>query len=298
MTDDRDRVEKTIELRAPRDRVWRAISNAQEFGTWFGVGEPLKLQGDFVPGARIMAQWAGRPSPEWFFTIDVVDPERLLAFRWVPYEIPKGDDPAKHPTTRIEMRLDDTPTGTRLTIVESGFAKLPADKQYKREQNGLGWAIQAESIAQHVLGGVTVKVEDRIARSVGDVFDAVLDPVKLSQFFTSRASGRIELGAKLDWEFADVGAKLAIEVGQLDANSKIGFAWSATGIPTKVTLIFERDGDGTKLIASEGPFSLTEEGVARAMQQTQGWTSFCCCLKAYLLHGINLRLGKPADHVA
>src|SRR5688500_2243411 len=117
-----DYVEKTIELRAPRGRVWRAISNAQDFGTWFGLGEPLTLQGDFVSGARIMAKWAGREALEWFFTIEVVEPERLLAFRWLPYEIPEGDDPAKHPTTRIAMRLDETAGGTRRTIVESGFA--------------------------------------------------------------------------------------------------------------------------------------------------------------------------------
>jgi uncharacterized protein YndB with AHSA1/START domain len=295
MTNDNDRVEKTIELRAPRSRVWRAISNAQEFGTWFGVGEPLKLEGDFVPGGRILAQWAGRATPEWFFTIETVEPERLLAFRWLPYEIAKGDDPAKHPTTLIEMRLDDTAIGTRLTIVESGFAKLPADKQYKREQNGLGWAIQAESIAQHVLGGVTVKVEDRIARPVADVFDAIVDPAKMSQYFISGSSGRIELGAKLEWEWSDVGAKLAIEVGQLDVNSKIGFAWSATGVPTKVTLLVEPAGSGTKVTATEGPFALTDQGVARAMQQTEGWTHFLCCLKAYLMYGINLRAGKAAD---
>src|ERR671920_360405 len=95
-------------------------------------------------------------------------------------------------------------TGTRLTLVESGFSKLPADKQYKREQNGLGWAIQAESIAQHVLGGVTVRVTDRIARPVADVFDAIVDPAQMSQYFISRASGPIALGAKLEWEFADV----------------------------------------------------------------------------------------------
>ena len=295
MANDIDRVEKTIELRAPRSRVWRAISNAQEFGTWFGVGEPLKLEGEFVPGSRILAQWAGRATPEWFFTIEVVEPERLLAFRWLPYEIAKGDDPAKHPTTLIEMRLDDTAIGTRLTIVESGFAKLPADKQYKREQNGLGWAIQAESIAQHVLGGVTVKVEHHIARPVAAVFDAIVDPAKMSQYFISRGSGRMELGAKLEWEWSDVGAKLAIEVGQLDVNRKIGFAWSATGMPTKVTLTVESDGTGTKLVAIEGPFALTDPGVARAMQQTQGWTDFGCCLKAYLVHGINLRAGKAAD---
>jgi uncharacterized protein YndB with AHSA1/START domain len=255
-----DSVEKTIELRAPRARVWRAISNAQDFGTWFGLGEPLELEGDFVPGARIMARWAGRKDLELFFMIDTVEPERALTFRWVPYEIAEGDDPARHPMTRIEMRLADTAVGTRLTI--------------------------------------TVNVETRIARPAAAVFDAIVDPQQLARFFVSRSSGRIAPEARLVWEWTDVGAKLDVEIAQYEQDTKIGLAWSATGVPTKVTLLLERDGSGTKLVATEGPFALTADGVARAMQQTQGWTDFGCCLKAYLEHGIDLRHGKPADHVA
>ena len=297
---DPDRVEKVIELRASRARVWRAIASAKEFASWFGLGEPLRLEGDFVPGARIVGVWpAGeRETRELFCTIEHVEPERRLSFHWVPYEIPAGDDPAKHPTTRIEFRLEDSDIGTKLTVVESGFAKLPADKQYKRDQNAQGWAIQLQSIAQHVLGGVTVKVEDRIARPVADVFEAIVDPAKMAQYFISTGSGRIEKGAQLTWEWRDVGAKLDVQVVQLEPNEKIAFVWSATGTRTKVTLSLVADGNATKLVATEAPFALSEESVARAMGQTQGWTDFCCCLKAYLQHGINLRLGKPADHVA
>lgn len=297
---DQDRVEKTIELRAPRSRVWRAIASAQEFGTWFGLGEPLRLEGDFVPGGRIIGIWdvGGREVRELFCTIERVEPERVLSFRWVPYEIPEGDDPAKHPTTRIEFRLDDIEIGTRLTVVESGFAALPPDKQYKRDQNAQGWAVQVQSIAAHVLGAVTVKVEDRIARPAADVFEAIVDPAKMAQYFISRGSARLGPAAKVEWEWADVGAKLEVQVGQFEPNAKLSFAWSATGIPTKVTIMLTPDGDATKLVVTEAPFALSEERVALALRQTQGWTDFCCCLKAYLQHGINLRLGKPADHVA
>jgi uncharacterized protein YndB with AHSA1/START domain len=298
MSEDPDRVEKTLDLRAPRTRVWRALSNTRDFGSWFGLGEPLDLEGTFEPGGRIMVRWAGRKDLELFCTVVTVEPERLLAFRWVPYEIGEGEDQARHPTTLIEMRLSDTATGTRLTISESGFAALPADKQYKRDQNGMGWAIQLQSIAQHLLGGVTVNVEERIARSPADVYDAIVDPAKMSQYFISKSSGRMELEKRLEWEWSDVGAKLTVDVAQLEPNTKIGLGWSASGLPTKVTLMMSPDGNGTKLVATEAPFALTEDGVARAMQQTQGWTSFCCCLKAYLEHGIDLRHGKRADHVA
>jgi uncharacterized protein YndB with AHSA1/START domain len=295
-----DAVRRSIELRAPRSRVWRAISTAKEFAAWFGLGEALRLEGDFVPGARILGHWpAGdRETVELFCTIERVEPEQLLSFHWIPFEIPAGDDPAAHPTTRVELRLEDIPIGTRLTIVESGFAKLPADKQYTRDRNGLGWAIQIQAIAQHLLGGVTVRVEDRIARKPAEVFEAIVDPARMAQYFISRGSARLAVGAKVEWEWSDVGAALTIEVAQIEQDAKVGFAWSATGVPTKVTLLLEPDGDATKIVATEGPFALTDGGVARAMRQTQGWTDFCCGLKAYLSHGINLRLGRPADHVA
>ncbi len=300
MTDTADHVARTIDLRAPRARVWRAISSAKEFGTWFGLGEPLHLEGDFVPGAKIIGRWqAGdREVRELFCTIEMIEPERALSFRWVPYEVPEGDDPAKHPTTRIEFRLEDIEIGTRLTVVESGFSALPADKQYKRAQNGEGWAVQLQSIAQHVLGGVTVNVDDRIARPVAEVFDAIVDPAKMTQYFISRGSARITPGASLTWEWSDVGAKLDVQVVQFEPNAKVAFVWSATGTRTKVTLQLLADGPATKLVATEAPFPLTEDGALRAMQQTRGWTDFCCCLKAYLQHRIDLRRGKPADHVA
>src|SRR5687767_11614923 len=173
---DSDRIEKTIDLRAPRSRVWRAISSGKEFGAWFGLGEPLELVGDFVPGAKISGKWGG--VTEHFCTVETVEPERLLAFHWVPYELPPGEDPAKHPTTRIEFRLDEIANGTRLTVSESGFSKLPPDKQYTRNKNGRGWEVQVHSIAQHVLGRVPVKVEHVIARPVKDVFEAIVDPEK------------------------------------------------------------------------------------------------------------------------
>lgn len=297
---DPDRVETSIELRAPRSRVWRAISSPGEFGAWFGLGEPLELVGDFAPGARVLGKWrvGGRDVTEPFCTIEAIEPERRLVFTWVPYEVPEGEDHTKHPTTRIEISLEDTAIGTRVTVVEAGFAKLPPDKQYKRDQNAEGWNIQLQSIAQHVLGKVDVKVEDRIARSPAEVFEAVVDPAKMAQYFISRGSGRMELGAKLAWEWSDVGARLEVEVVQLAKDERIVFVWPATGTKTKVTLLFEPDGAGTKVTAMEAPFALTEDGVRRALGQTQGWTDFCCCLKAYLQHGIDLRRGRPADHAA
>ena len=297
---DPDRVEKTIELRAPRSRVWRAISNGKDFGTWFGLGTPLELVGDFVPGAEIQGKWTvdGRAVHEHFCTIVKVEPERLLAFDWIPYELAPGDDIAKHPRTRIEFRLEDIASGTRLTVVESGFSKLPADKQYKRAENAEGWGIQIHAIAQHVLGRIPVKVEATIARSVAQVREAIVEPKHMTQYFLSSGSGRMETGAQLTWTWSDAGAQAAVRVRQV-VDDTITFLWSATGEPSQVTIALVADGAArTKVTITEGPFELSEQVAARAIGQTQGWTDFACCLKAYLEHGIDLRRGKQADHVA
>ena len=288
-----DRVEKTIELRAPRSRVWRAISSGKEFGAWFGLGSPLELVGDFTPGAKIAGKWTvdGRETVEHFCTIERVEPERLLVFSWVPYELPPGASAEGHPTTRIEFRLDEIADGTRLTVVESGFAKLPADKQYKRGENAEGWAIQVHAIACHVLGRIDVRVEHQIARPVADVLEAIVDPARMAQYFISRGSARMTTGATIEWEWADVGAQATVRVRSVEPD-KVTFVWGAGGSATQVTLALEPAGDGTKIVATEMPFELSEESAARAIQQTQGWTDFCCSLKAYLVHGINLRTGN------
>jgi uncharacterized protein YndB with AHSA1/START domain len=291
-----DRIEKTIELRAPTSRVWRAISNGKDFGAWFGLDASLELVGDFVPGAKIAGKWTidGKEMTEPFCTIERVEPERLLVFRWVPYELAPGEDADRAVTTRIEMRLEATASGTRLTVVESGFAQLPADKQYKAFENADGWELQLHAIAQHVLGRIAVRVEDRIGRPLAEVLEAIVDPAKMAQYFISRGSARMTPNAKLEWEWSDVGAKLDVHVRTV-AGDKVTFLWSATGTPTQVTLALVPDGDATKIVATELPFELSEHGAARAMQQTQGWTDFCCSLEAYLVHGVRLRAGKRSD---
>src|SRR5919108_6398834 len=118
-----DRIEKTIVLRAPRSRVWRALAQADEFGAWFGVA----LEGTFAPGARL----AGRmttPGHEHLtveITVEQVQPEELLSYRWHPYAVEPGVDYATEPTTLVEFHLADVADGTQLTVVESGFARIP-----------------------------------------------------------------------------------------------------------------------------------------------------------------------------
>ena len=144
-----DRIEKTIVLRAPRSRVWRALAQADEFGAWFGVA----LEGAFVPGARL----AGRittPGHEHLtveIAVEQVQPEQLLSYRWHPYAVEPGVDYAHEPTTLVEFHLADVAGGTQLTVVESGFDRISPERRATAfRMNEQGWAEQLTNVARYV----------------------------------------------------------------------------------------------------------------------------------------------------
>lgn len=144
-----DRIEKTIELKAPLARVWRALTDSAEFGEWFRV----KLEGPFVLGEEICGQitYAGYEHLVWRATVVRMDKPTLFAFTWHPYAVDPDVDYAAEPTTLVEFRLAETPGGVRLMVSESGFDRLPAarrDEAFLRNEGG--WAIQVENIRAHV----------------------------------------------------------------------------------------------------------------------------------------------------
>jgi len=144
-----DRIEKTIVLRAPRSRVWRALAHADEFGAWFGVA----LEGAFSPGAcltgRITAP--GYEHVTMGITVEQVDPEHLLSYRWHPYALEPDVDYAHEPTTLVEFHLADVVDGTQLTLVESGFDHIPLTRRATTfRMNDRGWADQITHLAHYV----------------------------------------------------------------------------------------------------------------------------------------------------
>jgi uncharacterized protein YndB with AHSA1/START domain len=144
-----DRIEKSIVLRAPKSRVWRAITTAREFGSWFGA----RLEGDFAPGARVSGRITipGYEHVNLEMTIERVDPERLFSYRWHPYAIEPNVDYGKEPTTLVEFRLEEVTGGTRLTVTESGFDRIPAARRAKAfRMNDEGWAGQIKNIERYV----------------------------------------------------------------------------------------------------------------------------------------------------
>jgi len=144
-----DRIEKKVVLRAPRSRVWRAISNASEFGSWFGV----KLEGAFAPGACVRGRITspGYDHLTLEITIERVEPERLLSYRWHPYAIDPAVDYSAEPTTLVEFMLEEVTGGTELTVVESGFDRIPLARRAEAfRMNDQGWSAQIKNIERHV----------------------------------------------------------------------------------------------------------------------------------------------------
>ena len=165
MTQSTDRIEKLTVLRAPRERVWRAISDVKQFGTWFGVefDGPFvacaQLEGRVVPTkvdkevAKTQERYAGTP---FSITVDKIEPMNLFSFRWHPFAVEPGVDYSSEPTTVVVFQLEDAPQGTRLTITESGFDKIPLARRAKAfAANDGGWTAQMMLIEKYLLPGDT-----------------------------------------------------------------------------------------------------------------------------------------------
>ena len=160
MGTDTDRIEKQMLLRAPQDRVWNAISDAKQFGTWFGV----EFDGQFAPGASITgrivptkvdAEVAKMQEPHTGIACDItverLEPMRLFSFRWHPYAIEPGSDYSKEPTTLVAFELKEMPEGTLLTITESGFDQIPLARRAEAfASNEEGWTVQSTLIEKYL----------------------------------------------------------------------------------------------------------------------------------------------------
>jgi uncharacterized protein YndB with AHSA1/START domain len=155
-----DRIEKKILLRAPRERVWRAISDSAQFGRWFGV----KFDGPFVEGARMTGtivptevdpEVAKLQEPhsgkafEW--VVERIEPMQRFSFRWHPYAIDPTMDYSNEPTTLIVFELKDAPGGILLTITESGFDRIPLARRAQAfAANDGGWEAQTRLIEKYL----------------------------------------------------------------------------------------------------------------------------------------------------
>ena len=156
-----DRIEKRIFLRAPQERVWHAISDAEEFGSWFG----MDLDGTFAPGAEtrgrirptradagvatMQEKYAGTPCAIF---VERIEPMSAFSFRWHPFALDSAVDYSKEATTLVTFTLEPSEHGTMLTVVESGFDAIPIERRAAAfEANEEGWGLVVQLIEKHLL---------------------------------------------------------------------------------------------------------------------------------------------------
>jgi uncharacterized protein YndB with AHSA1/START domain len=144
-----DRIEKRIVLKAPQARVWRAIADSRQFGAWFQMrfDEPF-AEGRTVRG-RVLVPGYEHVTAE--FEIVRLEPEGYFAYRWHPFAVDPAYDYSTEPTTLVEFTLEAAGAETVLTVVESGFDRLPlARRALAYRMNEGGWSAQIRNIEAYV----------------------------------------------------------------------------------------------------------------------------------------------------
>jgi uncharacterized protein YndB with AHSA1/START domain len=155
-----DHIEKNTLLQAPRERFWHALADSCEFGRWFG----LRFDGQFAPGASmrgvivpttVNAEVAKAQKQHeglaFDITIEKMEPERLFSFRWHPFAIERGVDYSAEPTTLVVFTLEEQANGVMLTVVESGFDRIPLARRAKAfSANEGGWSIMVRVIEEYL----------------------------------------------------------------------------------------------------------------------------------------------------
>lgn len=150
MTSSTDRIERSVHIKAAPSRVWKALTNAEEFGSWFGVALKGK---SFTAGQQVQGHItiAGYEHVLFDVSIERVEPETLFSYRWHPYAVDPAVDYSKEPTTLVEFTLKAVNGGTLLRVVESGFDKIPvARRDQAFRMNDGGWQGQMANIEKYV----------------------------------------------------------------------------------------------------------------------------------------------------
>jgi uncharacterized protein YndB with AHSA1/START domain len=145
-----DRIERKVLIKATRARVWRAVADAAEFGSWFGVDFKGKT---FVAGKSVQGKitYPGYEHLTMEVLIDQVVPERLLSWRWHPAAIDPAVDYSQEPTTLVVFELEEVDGGVMLSVVESGLDKIPLERRATvLRLNSSGWDAQMENVKKHV----------------------------------------------------------------------------------------------------------------------------------------------------
>jgi len=137
-----------------------------------------------------------------------------------------------------------------------------------------------------------VKAAIQISKPVNEVFEAIFDPLQMTNYFISKASGPMEENKKIIWRFPEFDMDVPVRVGKIEKNKFITFYWDNDGVEllTEMTLT-PKTNNSTLVSITEKSMENDEDGIKWLIGNTEGWANFLACLKAWLEYGINLRKG-------
>lgn len=138
---------------------------------------------------------------------------------------------------------------------------------------------------------LTIKVAIQILKPVSEVFEAIVDPEKMANYFIAKGSGRMEEGKEIEWKFPEFDMQFPITVGKIEKDKYVSYYWDVNEKKNLVEITLAPFGKGTVVTVTEKGMENNEEGISWLMGNTEGWANFLACLKAYLEYGINLRKG-------
>lgn len=137
-----------------------------------------------------------------------------------------------------------------------------------------------------------IKTAIQILKPVSEVFEAIVDPKEMSNYFISKSTGRMEEGRQLKWRFPEFDMEFPIRVGKIEKDKYISYYWDLDGIELLVEItLTSRDSTATIVSITEKSRKNDKAGIRWLKGNTEGWANFLACLKAYLEYGINLRKG-------
>lgn len=139
---------------------------------------------------------------------------------------------------------------------------------------------------------LTAKATIQILKPVAEVFEAIVSPDKMSNYFIAHSTGRLAAGEKVHWKFPEFDEEFPVMGKEIRSHEYISFDWSGGVEGMLVEITLEPSGNDTTIVrVIEQQMKKDDEGIQKAIGQSEGWANFLACLKAYLEYGINLRKG-------
>jgi len=139
---------------------------------------------------------------------------------------------------------------------------------------------------------IKAKVQMGILKSASEIFEAIVNPEVMTKYFISGSTGKMESGKTLTWTWTDYEGEHEVKVGKIEKDKIVSFEWAGSGVKCVVVITIEQKGEQKTLVKiTESEWPADYKGANQCMGQVEGWTHFLICMKAYLEHEIDLRIG-------